>query len=280
MINDPINFRDKLFQPHHSHACHLLIHLDTDSYSYAILDNGQNRLRALVKNYFGERTESFSTFDRLEILKAENEDVSLPYKKVKISVETNAFTFVPEELYNPADLPKYGKFIGVAPETTLLTADINAFGIKNITAVEPNLKNILQQAFPEPIIFSQANPFLAGIARLEKEGSESELFLNFNVGSFEAAILRKGALEFYNIFEVSNPDEFNYFILNLISQLNIDRNLLVSLSGEILSGDDHYQRLEKYFEKMSFSNTQILDQATGVFNSYRLFSLVSLDLCE
>ena len=247
MINDPINFRDEHFQPHQAPSCHLLIHLDTDSYSYAIIDQAQNQLKALVKNYFGERTESFSTFDRLEILKAENEIIGLNFGKVKISVETRAFTFVPDELYTDADLSKYSKFIGVEPDTTLLTADISAFGIKNVTVIEPDLDSILKDAFPESLIVSQANSFLAGAANLAKAGGESQLYLNINVDSFEAAVIKNGSLDFYNIFEVNNTDEFNYFLVNLITQLNIDRNLPVSLSGEIQADDERYQRLQKYF---------------------------------
>lgn len=280
MINDPINFRDEHFQPHHSPSCHLLIHLDNDSYSYAIIDQEQKQLKALVRNYFGERTESFSTFDRLEILKGENEDTTLDFGKVKISVETRAFTFVPDELYTDSDLPKYSKFIGVEPDTALLTANISAFGIKNVTAVEPDLDSVLRNAFPESLIVSQANSFLAGVASLAKAGSKSQLYLNFNTDSFEAAAIKNGNLDFYNIFEMSNADEFNYFLLNLLTQLNIDRSLPVSLSGEIRTDDELYQRVQKYFEAVGFSDNDLLNQASGVPNPYRLFSLVSLDLCE
>jgi hypothetical protein len=280
MINDPINFRDEHFQPHQSPSCHLLIHLDTDSYSYAIIDQAQNQLKALVKNYFGEKTESFSTFDRLEILKAENENIGLDFGKVKISVETRAFTFVPDELYSDADLSKYSKFIGVEPDTALLTADISAFGIKNVTAVERELDSILTNAFPESLIVSQANSFLAGVAKLAKGGNESQLYLNTNIDTFEAAVIKNGSLDFYNIFEVSNADEFNYFLVNLINQLNIDRNLPVFLSGEIQAGDEQFQRVQKYFATLNFANNDLLNQATGVRNPHRLFSLASLDLCE
>lgn len=280
MINDPINFADEHFQPHQSPSCHLLIHFDAASYSYAIIDQAQKQLKALVRNNFGERTESFSTFDRLEILKAENENISLNFGKVKISVETRAFTFVPDELYSEADLFEYGKFIGVEPDTALLTADINAFGIKNVTAVEPDLNHVLRNAFPESLIVSQANSFLAGVAKLAKAGNDSQLYLNINADSFESAVVKNGSLEFYNIFEVSNTDEFNYFLLNIITQLDIERRFPVSLSGDIQADDETYQRIRKYFETVSFSNDALLNQATGINNPHRLFSLVSLDLCE
>jgi hypothetical protein len=283
MTNNPINFRDEQFNPKNSGDCHLLIQLDSDSYSYAIIDKEQNRLSVLILNYFQENTDTFSTFSRLEILKAENEDINLEFAKVKISLETRAFTFVPEELYSPADLPNYGKFIGVEPQTALLTADIRGFGIKNITAVETDLEHYIKGAFPDPLIVSQANPFIAGIHRLKQKGIAGELFLNFNRTSFEAAVIKKGTLEFYNIFDISGADDFNYFVLNLVSQLNIDRNLPVSISGEIDRFNEHYERLKKYFEMLSFAEPEVLSKGPELLKkagSQRFFSLLSLDLCE
>ena len=280
MMNNLIDFTDKQFQPNNSSACHLLIHLDSDSYSYAIVDKEQNRLSVLFKKYFPQSPDTFSAFNRLEILRAENENVNLDFGKVKISVETKAFTFIPEELYASADLPKYGKFIGVEPSVVLLNSDIRPLGIKAIAAVEPNLANDLKVTFSDPLIVSQANPFIAGIYQLQAQG---ELFLNFNHDSFEAAVFRKGTLELYNIFETSNNDEFNYYILNLINQLELDRNFPVVLSGEIDSGNERYLRLQKYFEQLTFADASLLANGREVdkqFALHRVFSLLSLDLCE
>ena len=283
MMNNPIQFIDAHFHPHNSRACHLFIHLDPDSYSYAIVDKEQNCLSVLFKKYFPQSTETFSAFNRLEILRAENENVNLDFGKVKISVETKAFTFIPEELYSPADLHQYSKFIGIEPAAVLLNSDIRPLGIKAISAVAPDLENSLKKSFIDPLIVSQANPFIAGIYQLQGQGSQSEFFLNFNHDSFEAAVIRKGNLEFYNIFEISNTDEFNYYILNLVNQLELDRSLPVTLSGEIDRENERYLRLQKYFEQLSFAEASLLTNGPDVdkpFAPHRVFSLLSLDLCE
>ncbi|HUH33080.1 MAG TPA: DUF3822 family protein [Daejeonella sp.] len=281
MMNNPILFTDDQFNPQNAGACHLLIHLETSSYSYAIVDKNNGRLNIVAKNYFPENASIHSDLSRLEILRAENEFVNLDFEKVKVSLQTQAFTFVPQELYSQADLPQYSKFIGAKPESTLLNDNIHSFGIMGISAVDAELKIALQNAFTDPLIVAQANPIIAGVHRLRMNGNPVQLFLNFNIDSFEAVVIKNDTLEFYNIFEIATADEFNYFLLNLITEFSIDLSHGVIVSGEIESQNERYQRLQKYFESILLAETLTnSDEAFKGFKSHVFFSLLSLDLCE
>lgn len=281
MMNNPILFTDEQFNPQNVGDCHLLIHLDTTSYSYAIIDKKQDRLNVLAKNYFPEDTSAYSDLNRLEILIAENEFINLDFEKVKVSLQTQAFTFVPLELYSQADLPQYGKFMGAQPDSVLINTTINPLGIKNISAVDPDIENALQKSFVDPLIVSQANPFIAGIHDLKKKGNAGELFLNFSHDHFEAAVIRGNMLEFYNLFEITNSDEVNYYILNLINELSINREHLVTISGDIDRQAEHFTRLQKYFDKISFAEMIVgREGAFKDFEPHQFFCLLSLDLCE
>lgn len=281
MMNNPILFTDDQFNPQNAGACHLLIHLETSSYSYAIIDKKNGRLNVVAKNYFPANTSAFSALNRLEILIAENEFVNLEFEKVKISLQTQAFTFVPQELYSQDDLPQYSKFLGAQPDSILIDTDIHPFDIKNIYAVDAEVENILRKSFTDVLIVSQANPLIAGMNNLKKNGNTGELFLNFSHDSFEAAVIKGDTLQFYNIFEITNSDEFNYFLLNLIDELSINREQAVIISGDIDSQSEHYTRLQKYFDRIYFSEPMINNaEAFDGFKSHAFFSLLSLDLCE
>ena len=280
-MNNPILFTDDQFNPHNSGDCHLLIHLDTRSYSYTIIDKKHNRLSVAAKRDFPESAFSYSDLNRLEILIAENELLNLDFEQVKISLQTQAFTFIPLELYSQVDLPQYSKFIGAQPDSILIDTEIHSLGLKNISAVDADIKNTLQKSFLDPLIVSQANPLIAGIYDLNKKGDSIGFFLNFNDESFEAAVINNDTLEFYNIFEIANADEFNYFLLNLLNEFNINVDRPVTVSGEIDSQSEHYIRLKKYFDKISFAKTlNNYEEAFRDFKSHVFFSLLSLDLCE
>lgn len=281
MMNNPIHFTDERFDPQNSGNCHLFIHLDANSCAYAIVDKNTDRLDVLFKKHFTLGINDFSALNRLENLKTDHQNLNLPFRKVKISVETKAFTFVPEPLFSSDDLPNYSKFMGAVPESTLLNSDISALGIKNIFAIEPDLASMLHNTFADPLIVSKANPLISGIYRLLEKGNYGELFLNFNHNSFEAVVIQNNALVFYNSFDISDADEFNYFVLNLISQLNLSRSQAVTLSGEISRNNDLYVRLQKYFDYISFAEAELISSMPeNQLVPHQFFSLLSLDLCE
>jgi len=282
-MNSPIHLTDEHFSLSKTAGSHLLIRLADNSYSYAIVDAEHSRPLVLVKNKLSPQTESMSSTEKLEIILTENPYLKGDFGKVKISVETKAFTFIPAELYDDADLPQYSKFVGSTCESEVLSSDIPAYGIKTVCAIDAALVTQLKSSFHDPLIVSQANPFLNGVYQLVVSGSPEGLFLHFNTGSFEAAIVRNGILEFYNIFEIATADEFNYFLLNLMSQLTLDQNTAVSLSGEINKEDENFERVAKYFDKIDFTGSQEMNAAPEAFSrvpAHTFLALLSLGLCE
>ena len=283
MMNSQIHLTDEQFSLNNTAGSHLLIRLSDSSYSYAIVDKDQNRPGVLVEKKLGMHAESMSIAEKLEIILADNGYLKGDFRKVKISVETKAFTFIPEELYSSADLPQYSKFIGSQPDSAVLSSSIRPYGITTVCAIDEDLTVNLKSLFNDPLLVSQANPFIAGIHKLVIAGNPEGLFLNFNRDNFEAAIIRNGTLEFYNIFDITNADEFNYFLLNLISQLTLDRSTAVSVGGKIEKEDQHFLRVAKYFDKILFLNVELMEKAPDLFKQvppHRFFSLLSLDLCE
>ena len=283
MMNSPIHLTDEEFNLDSSGDRHLLIHIADQSYSCAIIDKERSRLGVVVKKKFGQQAGSMNSSEKLEIILSDNGYLKQDFQSVKISVETTAFTFVPEELYSDDDLPQYTKFMGASPDSVVLSSNIRPYGIANICAIDAAFGSKLRSVFRDPLIVSQANPFIAGIYSRIISGNPSGLFLNCCTDRFEAAVVQSGTLEFYNIFRTRTTDEFNYYLLSLISQLALDRSMAVTLSGEIQQEDENFMRLSKYFDNISFSDSRIMRNGSDVFKrlpSHEFFSLMSLDLCE
>ncbi len=281
MMNNPIRFTDAHFLPQKSVHCHLLIHLDTDSYSYAIVDQAENRLYALVKKHYNLGIDSFNILNRFSNLQQENEHINLAYSQIKISVNTGAFTFIPDALFAAENLPQYSAFTGASPDSTILNTYISSAGINNIVALETELTDTLTNTFDKPLVLNQANPFIAGIFALAGPGSRSGFFINFNHHGFEAALIDDQKLKFYNSFEITATEDFNYFLLNMITQLSLDPEKQLTVSGAIDSDDKLYEILQKYFGQIIFAEPERPDNfSESGLKLHQHFSLLSLDLCE
>ena len=112
--------------------------------------------------------------------------------------------------------------------------------------------------------------------------NETALLLDFSVGSFNALYLQQQQVVFQQCYEIDNLDEFNYYLLLIINQLNINtKETNLHLTGIIHEGDDKYNCLLKYFSKADFIapsndlNQQILDDMPAHYYS----SLLALDQC-
>ena len=79
------------------------------------------------------------------------------------------------------------------------------------------------------------------------------LGLNFFADFYEVVLIEDNKLKFYSQFNCSTADEFNFFLLTLFEKLELTPALTqFYLWGNIVEGDDYYQRLSKYSHNLSF----------------------------
>lgn len=280
-MNTHIHLVDPNFQSQHSGKCDLHIHIGQNMIKYAVIDKGREQVKALVA---ASLKAGDSEITEADDFLTDNKLGSLHFRKVKISVETTKFTFIPNELYAEQDKLNYSRFIGPQQETDVIQNDIKKLKLKNISAVDSALQDLLKSHFRQPQLLSQADPFITGTRMLYANRTETVIYLNISLPTFEAAVIKEGRLLFYNLFGCSTPDEFNYFILLMLEQLNLDpAESEIIIAGDISRGDEYYQRLEKYFSNIVFAGTSKLVMLTGIFSEiepHRHFSLFALGLCE
>jgi len=86
------------------------------------------------------------------------------------------------------------------------------------------------------------------------------LGLNFFTDHFEVVLIEDNKLKFYSQFNCSTADEFNFFLLTLFDKLDLTPALTqFYLWGDIIDGDENYQRLSKYSQNLSFPGHENLN---------------------
>lgn len=263
------------FESQQSGKSDLLIHIGQETISYAIVDKGREQLKALV--------EYKATVSELEDIIKSDRYLNYFYRKIKIATDTFKFTFVPHEIYSESEVDDYAKFISPNSASDILVTDIRPFRIKNVTALDIEFRRQLSSLFQQPSFFSQADPFIAGSFKIYSVKDPVQLFINLQPGRLEICVIKEGRLLFYNLFESAGADDFNYFLLLVINQFNLNAACLVTVSGKTDSNEACYERLKKYFDKIEFADPCIFARCFETFNSidlHRYFSLISLNLCE
>lgn len=261
------------FGPGETEMCDLLLQTGTERISYAIIQ--ENRLKAIFEGLGG--TENLAKLISRDPL------LQSRFRKVKISVDTDKFTFIPQEIFSEANLKDYLRFVQPENPADILVTDLHEFEIRNVVAISSDLQNQLRSRFPKATLKSQIDPFLKGIHFLMGDQNAPMWFLNFRHGSFEAALVQNGELQFYNVLQSKDPDEFNYFLLLLLRQFPASTISQAIISGSINVTDPYHSRLTKYFREVKLVEMSSQIQWDPTFDQIPLhhyFSLLSLSRCE
>lgn len=264
------------FESQQSGKSDLLIHIDTDTLSYAIVDKGNEQVKALVDYKSG--------IADLDAIMQTDRYLNYYYRRIKITTPSSKFTFIPREIYAAEEINEYAKFISPVSAADVLVNDIRPFKIKNVMAMDAGFRQNVGTHFKQPVLYSQATPFIEGSYKTSPEPGLYGLNINMLQGKMEVALVKDETLLFYNLFESSTADEFNYFLLMVIRQFNLDpANAGVILGGRIENNDPYYQRIEKYFDHIRFADPRTFVKCSETFDNVNLhtyFSLLSLNLCE
>ena len=275
---------DDEFQSQNAAKCDLLIHIGIESFQYAIIDKVRDELKALVEYELPNISNQGDLIQAIENLSECTKEFKYTFNKVKISIDSYQFTFIPDEFYQSGNDEEYAKFITSKQESVILCNPIPAAKIKNIIAIHSDLHLALNRIFHNPKIYGQASSFIQGILKSFKQNTEPSLYIDIHQKHVQFAYFKQSELSFYNIFDSVNTIEFNYFILNIIESLKVDLDhTSIILSGQVMEKDELYQRIEKYFKDIKFADSRLIIKHPELFDevsSQTFFALLTLDQCE
>lgn len=108
--------------------------------------------------------------------------------------------------------------------------------IKNTLLQMDNLKEV--QLFHAGQVF---------LDNLEVQENQEEVFLNLNDNVLEIAVYKASKLHLYNHFVIESVEDFLYYVLVVINQLDLDPNELhLKTFGQITNISDYYKQLKKH----------------------------------
>jgi hypothetical protein len=276
MINkNSILLLDPDFDPGTAADCTLLLKITTDSFSYAIIDKKTRRLKAVY-----DRQECLDTEQVLKKSVVSDHYLMLPFEEIKAAVFTLNSIALPNDLFELASLATFTKFFNKEQSEQLYVQDSGAFNLKSIF----NLPVGIEKTFDDSFKNCKRYDHTAATLTMGDFLMEDAVIIDFTVGSFHITYIKERKLQFQNCFEIENSEEFNYYLLLLINQLNIDKTVTSAiLSGIIHEDDKNYGVLKKYFPEVTFNvpiDNHIDYTLLEDMPAHYYTSLLALDLCE
>ncbi len=276
-MNTSIQLIDPSFQTQHSGKCDLLLEILPSAIQFAVVDKGQDQLKVLyrIEDFTGD-TEKFTELTQLAPALQHH------YRKVKVGVKSPQFTLIPEDLFDKSLLAEYAKFISNNEDDLIRYNHIRSAKCMVVFTLPSHLVHLLQTQFHEPQFFHAAATNIEAGIKWAKVNDGTLFMLHLTDNHLECTSFKEGKLTFFNVFPARSADEFNYFLLNLMNQLDID----LENTSWLLAGNwnqEYLSRLEKYSQQIIYTEENVFVKIEAPFDQLELhpfFSLTALSLCE
>jgi len=137
------------------------------------------------------------------------------------------------------------------------------YPLKDVLLSLPNLQNAR---------LYHSGKFLIDYGKINSK--DDEIYINLMHQKLEICILSKGEFIFYNLFETKTKEDFLFYILYALNQLNISPNTVSLVAfGDLLHSPEYYDTLKKYVRNITFNEE---DKSLGqYFTLYKLFECES-----
>ena len=228
----------------------LSIQVSLSGLSFCVFDLLQNSISVLKSVTFQENQvieeQLWKTFSEFPIL-------SERFDEIKVIHDNNLNTFVPQSLFDENYLGSYLQYNIKVFENDLFAFDsLKVQQINNVYVPYVNINNFLLDQF-QTFDYLHVNTVLVDkLLDNSKYIFEKQVFVHVQQKHFEMVVVQNGKLLFFNSFEPSTPEDFIYYILFTLEQLQLNpENCSVELLGTITEDSDFYKIAYKYIRNCS-----------------------------
>ena len=227
-----------------------------------------NGLSFLVTNpetketvFFIQKTLDHSTTPEellmdIESIMFQNDILNSTFSEVSVIYSTPVYSLVPAPLFDETKASEYLKF-----NSKILANDYMAHDVlENLDIVVVyvpfmNINNFFFEKYGSFSYYHSTTVMLKTILENEKY-SLPKMYLHFQKNSFDCIVLKNGQLQLCNSYTYKTPEDFIYYTLFCMEQLNLNpENLPVILCGEIEKDDENYKMAYTYIRNIEFSET-------------------------
>ncbi len=250
-----ISYFDKSFKESQTRNYTLSIQLSMEGLVFTIYNPDKNKFLGFESYIFSDIETAEQLPSYLGQVLNNRHSFAFPYNSVFFTYQNKFSTLIPEPLFSEHHKNLYLGFNQPFQENSRIVFDklqnnqaVNIYYLPNFVIEKakdfwPNVKLL---HFSTALIESLSINF-------KNKVDTKTLFVNLRDNCFDVVYFKENKLHFYNSFDFLTKEDFIYFLLISIDQLNLnpeDVNLIVS--GNINKTDQTYNMIHQYIKNYSF----------------------------
>jgi hypothetical protein len=245
---------DKSYVSNNTKQYKLYIELSNSGLKHTVFNTENNTFIGLEEYQFSEIHNDYSLVTPLKEIIANNPIYKNEFKAIYIAFVNNRSTLIPNAIFKSDKLQSFHQFNFTEQEEDQFFSDqlinLSAHNIYSIpdfiTTLFKGMRNVNFKHFSSALIESS-------LITAKKEKSLSVLHVHILPSSFQVIAIKGQKLELYNSFIYQSSEDFIYYLLFVLDQLNINNeDASISLTGQVEKNSVLYSILHKYIKTITF----------------------------
>jgi hypothetical protein len=248
--------KDDRFDTNQIAECHLLIEVSRDRFRFAV-HNSLHEVIMWLEDY-----HVFSLLNENQLIKSLKNIyqnhlflAANYWKTIRLSVNANHFTLIPDEFYETDEAAKYLHFAAgknLSEQEQVFDFRFSRFGAVCIFGLEKQIVSWFKEMYPArkitpvPVI----GTLIEGIVQ---DRNNNGLHLYFEDYYVTIIYFKEAKLHFCNRFQFRTAQDMVYHVLFVMNELGLQTDMPVTFYGEITSFSEGFVQLTKSLTNIKFA---------------------------
>lgn len=284
-FNKVFNVYDESLNQAHSKSYRLSIQLSPDGFSITILNLLNSKYLSIESSEFHGSGHPEEFIDHFESFSRDHHWLRSNFEQVILMYEPSGSTLIPGPLFDPVDMDDLAKFNFNIPENSTILSDVLVNTDAHLLySVPESIEKMVNKLFPNHILVSHASVLIDTLMMLNKNlPAGKRLFVNVRNGHLDLVIIEGKNLIFYNSFPYHSKQDFIYYIIFVIEQLNLNpEEIDLKFSGKIDKKSTLFDMAWRYIRNIDFQELPANFRYSYLFNDippHYYFTLLNSGVC-
>ena len=245
----------------------LSIQFSLDGFSFCTTNTNNEVLEFSSYTFSKTKNSPELVLEKLQDIFKKEKSLQYDFETVTVIHQNNLNTLVPNEYFKEDALKSYLKYSIKTIATDLITFDeLDFMNSKNVYIPYVNINNFLFQNFGEFEYKHYSSVLLEKLFSIPT--NDNGCFIHVSKSTLDIVIIKNSNLQFFNIFEYKTKEDFMYYVLFTLEQLELStEETLVSILGDIEEDSDLYRLIYTFIRNIDF-----LSSKNAVFNNQKEIS--------
>ena len=245
----------------------LSIQFSLDGFSFCTTNTHNEVIEFSSYSFSKTKNSPELILEKLQDIFKKEKSLQYDFETVTVIHQNNLNTLVPNEYFKKDALKSYLKYSIKTIATDLITFDeLDFMNSKNVYVPYVNINNFLFQNFGEFEYKHYSSVLLEKLFSIAT--NDICCYIHVSKSTFDIVIIKNSNLQFFNIFEYKTKEDFMYYVLFTLEQLDLStEETLVSILGDMEEDSDLFRLMYTYIRNIDF-----LSSKNAVFNNQKEIS--------